>query len=201
MGWIALILLKYRYLVLIPLAAFEGPLIALVVGFLVSTGVLNLWISYAIMIAGDIVPDSLFYAIGYYGSQTRFVQRMLSKSSLFRDHFPIVEKMWNEHGRKTMFFGKLAYGMALPFLVSAGMVKMPFKKFIRYAIPITLFQYAPIMAIGYFLGNSYMAAAPYLNYAYLLLGAVVVVLVVGYLIAARYARRKIVALEGNMERP
>ncbi|HYV33785.1 MAG TPA: hypothetical protein VE973_02975, partial [Candidatus Limnocylindria bacterium] len=125
-----LLLLKYKYAVIFPLAAFEGPVVSLVVGFLVYSGVLNFWLALIILILGDIIPDTLFYFIGYFGQQSPFIQKHFLKADFFKNHFSLVKKLWQEHPAKTMFFGKLALGMALPFLVSAGIVKLPYKKFI-----------------------------------------------------------------------
>ena len=106
-----------------------------------------------------------------------------------------VSKLWKEHTFKTLFFGKLAYGMALPFIVSAGIVKVPYKKFISYAIPISLFQYIILTFAGYYLGSSYAIAAKYADYAYVTLGILVALFVGAYFIAIKYARKKVVDLE------
>ena len=189
------LLLKYRYLILFPLAAIEGPAVALVAGFLVYRGVLNFWIALFIMLWGDIIPDSWFYCLGFFGSRTRLAQKMLGKSKLFSDHFPIIERVWRDHPRKMMVFGKLAYGMGLPFLTSAGMVRIPYLRFMAYAIPVTIFQYGVIMGIGYYLGNSYAQAGAYIDYAYFGLAGIVVLLAIGYVAVAKFARRKLTQLE------
>ncbi|MDB5259316.1 MAG: hypothetical protein JWO73_524 [Candidatus Taylorbacteria bacterium] len=193
------LLLKYKYAVLFPLAAFEGPVISLVVGFLVHAGTFNFLIAYGILILGDLIPDTIFYCIGYYGNQTKVAQKYFAKSKFFREHFTVIEKLWKEHGRKTMFFGKLAYGLALPFLVSAGMAKMPYKKFISYAVPITLFQYGVIMGIGYGLGSSYALASGYIKYAYFGIAVLVAIFILAYIFLTKYARRKIIAMEQDGE--
>ena len=105
------------------------------VGFLIYNHTLNFWPAFIILLIGDIIPDSIFYYIGYHGGKTGMVKKYVLDNELFKDHLNVIEKLWQEHPKKTMFFGKLAYGMALPFLISAGVVKMPYKKFITSAIP------------------------------------------------------------------
>lgn len=188
------LLLKYKYFVLFPLAAFEGPLVSLAVGFLVHAGVLSFWPSYLILISGDIIPDSIFYYIGYFGDKTRLFQKYFSNSKLLRDYFPAVLGLWRNHPRKTMFFGKLAYGMALPFLVSFGMTKLSYKKFISYTVPISIFQYGLIMWIGYGMGGFYEAAGRYLKLAYFAMTAITILLVILYVLVSKYSKRKIAAM-------
>ena len=182
--------MTYRYAVLFPLALFEGPLVSLAVGFMVSLGYFNFLLAYAILLLGDLIPDTLYYAIGRFGNKRELIERHGRSMPLLSRHFPLLEKLWHEHGRKTMFLSKLAYGLSTPLLISAGLVNLSFKKFFSYAFPITLFQYAIIMAIGYFLGYSYERAVNYITDVGLLL-AVVILLGAGYVFVRRYARRQI----------
>ena len=199
MATILALLLKYRYIVLFPLVAIEGPFVAILVGFLVFSGVLNLWISFGILMLGEVIPDTVYYSIGYFGGKTKFIEERFLRSKFFINHMDAVNRLWQEHTFKTLFFGKLAYGMALPFIVSAGIVKVPYRKFITYAFPISVFQYTVLTFAGYYLGSSYAVAATYANYAYLLLGALVVLFIGGYFVAIKYARKKVIDLERTEE--
>ena len=194
------LLLKYKYLTLFPLAVIEGPLVSLIVGFLIHQHVLNFWLAFAILLLGDIIPDSIFWCIGYYGRGTKIVKKYVLDNKLFANHLNVIEKLWTEHAKKTMFLGKLAYGMALPFLISAGVVKMPFKKFITYAVPVSIFQYGTIVLIGYFLGNSYNTASFYVGSIYRILAVFVVLCVIIYYLIIRYARKKIILLVEEEEK-
>lgn len=183
-----LLLTKYGYFILFPLAAIEGPIISLVVGFLIYLGYFNFLPAYAILLLGDLIPDTIYYYIGRFGNKRKIMEKYGSRLNL-------IEKLWQGHGRKTMFLSKLAYGLSIPFLISAGLVKMPFRKFISYAFPVTLFQYGVIMAIGYFLGHSYQLAERYIQYAYVIVAAILIVFIIGYIIIVKYARRQIKEME------
>ncbi|MFA6520552.1 MAG: hypothetical protein WCT44_03025 [Candidatus Paceibacterota bacterium] len=192
---ILILLLKYKYLILFPLAAVEGPLIALVVGFLVYSGIFDFRIAFIVLLFGDIVPDTIYYFIGYFSDQSKFIQKHFLNSNFFAKHSMIVKRLWTEHTFKTMFFGKLAYGMAIPFLISAGIVKITYRRFIAYTLPISIFQYGLIMTIGYYMGNSYELALKYINYAYLLMAVLVVLLIFVYISITKYAKREIISME------
>ncbi len=200
---IVLSLLQYKYLGLLPLAMAEGPAIALIAGFLVSTHVFSFWFAYGTLLVADLVPDTFFYCLGYYGAHTKLVWRLLNRSRLFTDHFDVVTRLWERHPRKTMFLGKLAYGLGMPFLTSSGVVQMPFARFMSCTIPVTLLQYGVIMGIGYGLGSSFGLAKNYVLSASVLLALVVVVVVIGYLGLVKYVRNRVFALgqqEGDPRR-
>ena len=76
---------------------------------------------------------------------------------------------------------------------------MPYRRFIAYAFPVTLIQYAVFVALGYWLGASYEIAAGYIEYAGYLAAAIVIVLAIGYFIIQKYARKKLIALEEEEE--
>ncbi len=192
MNALVLIIQKYRYLALFPLAAFEGPIISLVVGFLIHSGYLAILPSYAMLVLGDIIPDTIYYYVGRFGEEKNLISKYASKEGFIANNFPLVEKLWEKHGFKTMFLSKIAYGLSTIFLVSAGLVKMPLKRFLTYTIPITLFQYGVIMTIGYYLGQSYEAASKYIEYTGYFAAGIVVILIVVYIILSKYARKKLI---------
>jgi membrane protein DedA with SNARE-associated domain len=185
----------YGYLILFPLAAIEGPIIALVVGFLIYLGYLAFIPSFAILLLGDLIPDVIYYYLGRFGNKKNFLEKYKEKLKIISSNFHIVERLWRDHGRKTMFFSKLAYGLSTPFLISAGLVNMPLRRFVSYAFPVTIFQYAAILTIGYFLGNSYQIATQYIKDAGIIITVLVIILVAAYIFMARYAKDQITKLE------
>jgi membrane-associated protein len=191
------LLTSYRYVILFPIAALEGPVVSLAAGFLVHTGVLRFWWTYLALILGDTVPDTTYYLIGYYGRDTKFTRKLISRSKFFTKHIKRVELLWREHGIATMFFGKLAYGLALPFLVSAGISRISLRKFLSYSLPITLFQYALFVGIGYSSGGLYMTVSSHPTLAYLVMSAFVLAIVGISVLVTRYAKRKILTLEAE----
>ncbi|MDO8443534.1 MAG: hypothetical protein Q7S78_00905 [Candidatus Azambacteria bacterium] len=188
METLVLLLTKYGYFILFPLAAFEGPIISLVVGFLIYLGYLQFLPSYAVLLLGDIIPDTIYYYIGRFGSERKIMEK-------YGPRLNIIKKLWHEHGKKTMFFSKLAYTLSVPFLISAGLVKMPYRKFILYALPVTIFQYGIIMTIGYYLGSSYQLAVKYIDFAGIIIAIVFIIFIAAYTLFIKYARKQIKIME------
>ncbi len=195
MNSLILIIIKYKYAVLFPFAAFEGPVLAVVIGVLIHEGYLLFLPSYLILILGDVIPDTIYYYLGRLGKHKKLIERYGSKLKVISGNFHLVEKLWKDHPRKTMFLSKLAYGLSTPFLISAGLVKMPFRKFISLTIPITLIQYAFFLTLGYYLGQSYTVAEKYIKYGGLLIALALVLFIAGYIYLSKYARNQLKELD------
>ena len=156
---IAHIILQYRYWALFPIACFEGPLVSILIGFFISLGYFNPFAAYAILLAGDLVPDTIFYMIGRYGKRTSFMVRYGRKIGITPERFATIEQLWKTHPSKTMFMSKLAFGLSTIFLVLAGLVGLPPRTFYPIAILVTCAQYAILMTLGYYFGTSYLLIA------------------------------------------
>ena len=182
-----LLILKFKYLILLPLAAIEGPIVSLIAGFLVYSGYLNPIISFIILILGDVIPDSIYYYIGRFGNK----RDLQSKIKIISNNYKTIETMWLEHGKKTMFLGKLAYGLSNLFLINAGLVKMPFKRFMTYAFIVTIIQFGIFMFIGYYLGGSYDLISRHIKDAEMLIAIFAILFFTVYLAFSKYARKKV----------
>lgn len=198
-GLISLIL-TYRYVILFPLACLEGPLLALVVGFLIHGGYFAILPAFLLMCAGDFFPDIFYYYLGHFGKSKNILERYGSKSQFVTKNFPIIEKLWHEHGFKMMFLSKLAYGISTPLLISAGLTRMTLRRFMAYAFPITLFQYGIILTLGYYLGSSYSLVANDIKLVGLIITGSLIVFIVIYVAVQKYARRQLEVLEKKEEK-
>lgn len=192
------LIIEYRYWMLFPIACFEGPLTAFIVGMLVALGYFNPLGAYVVMVFGDIVPDAAYYLLGRYGEKKSLIKKYFGTVGITEEHFDAVRMLWHHHPGKTMFFSKLAYGLSTPFLISAGLVGMQFKKFALYALPVTFAQYAILLGLGYYFSNSFGTVSNILEHIQFVIAGVVVV-GIGYFFLARYMRTRLLAAEKEEE--
>src|SRR3989344_3685438 len=122
------LLTTYGYFLLFPIMVVEGPIITVIVGFLSSLGLLNVFITYVVVVIGDLAGDSIAYAVGRWGGIkliTRwghYVGLNIGRIEKFQDYF-------YTHAAKTIIWGKLAYGLEVPFLIGAGLkMVLPVRK-------------------------------------------------------------------------
>jgi membrane protein DedA with SNARE-associated domain len=146
---IIFLLTTHKYLFLFPVVV-EGPIITVIVGFLSSLGLLNIFIAYAVVVVVDIVGDTIYYELGYYGIQ-RSVNRWGRFLGITLEHVERLEKHFEKHSGKTLIIGKLSHGVGAVVLVAAGIARVPFRKFIWYnfirSLPKSLIFYSVVIIL------------------------------------------------------
>lgn len=146
-------LFKYRYLALFPTAVFEGPIITIAAGFLASLKVFDPFIALAVVIAGDLAGDSLHYAAGRWGGR-KFIEKWGRFVGLSMEKIEPLEKLFAQKGNSLLFVGKALHGIGGAFLVAAGLIHMPFKKFFFSNFWATLLKSAVLLLIGFYFGQA-----------------------------------------------
>jgi membrane protein DedA with SNARE-associated domain len=190
MDYIISLLTSYGYFILFPLALIEGPALSLAVGFLISLGIFNFFPALGILILGDLIPDVFYYFLGAKGSEWKFIKKYKE-----RFNFASLEKVWHNHPGKALLITKFSYGISAMLLIMAGIIKIPFKKFISYSFLISVAQYSLIMSIGYILGNSYKLAEGYIKYLEIIVLIGAMLFIIGYQLFLKYARKRIIGAE------
>lgn len=157
-------LLAYRYLVLFPIAVLEGPIITIIAGSLAANGQINFWAAYAIIIAGDVTGDSLYYAMGRFGRK-QFIARWGHYVGLTPERLQKIDRHYLHHAGKTLVLGKLAFSFEIPFIVSAGLARFSYLRFLFYMICGALPKSLGLLLVGYFFGYSLTSAQHDLSFA------------------------------------
>lgn len=146
---------EYRYWILVPLTFIEGPMVGFVAGAFSRLGYFDPLVAFSVFILRDMFVDTLWYYIGKQGGKTRASAWLLKKTHVTEAHLHAVRILWNERGLRTMFLGKLSYGIAQIFLAIAGMVGMPFRRFLRYAFIVAVVEYGVLFVGGYLVGGAF----------------------------------------------
>lgn len=147
----------YRYAIIFPLAIVEGPFIMTVCGFLLRLGFFDFWPLYLALMAGDLTADILWYAVGYYGGRP-FAHKYGRYLSITDELLDKTELAFHKHQNKILVLSKLTmgFGFALVVLMTAGLTRVPFRKYVAFNAIGQLVWTALLMGIGYFFGNLYI---------------------------------------------
>lgn len=172
---LVLLLTKYGYFILFPIAVVEGPIITVIAGFLVSLGIMNAFIVYAIIMAGDIVGDSGVYLIGRSGGAlfSRYFKKHAEKINKAKAYFEI-------HQHKAIIMSKIFHGIGVAGLFTAGMLRVPYKRYVTISFITTTVQSLILIAVGILFGHAYIQINKYLNYyaaATIITGAIIIFIV------------------------
>ncbi len=147
------LLIQYKYLILFPVVVVEGPIATVIAGFIISLGIMNFILAYFVVVFGDITGDAIYYAIGRWGRES-FLEKWGKYIGFPVEKIVPIEKHFENHGARTLFIGKMAHGIGAVFLIAAGLVKMPFLKFISANFLATLVKSLGLLLIGYFFGQA-----------------------------------------------
>jgi membrane protein DedA with SNARE-associated domain len=148
------LIIEYRYLILIPLSVLEGPIVAFAAGALVTLGYFNIYVLAIFFLIMDMAKDGFYYSIGYWGGRVGWAHWLLKKIGVQTEHLEHIRALWETNPGKTMFIGKLSYGVASTFVVLAGTVKMRLGKFFGWGAVVAISQYWTLLALGYYFGTS-----------------------------------------------
>ncbi len=160
----ALVLLEhYRYLVLFPLAVLEGPLVTVIAGFLVTVGLLDALPVYAIVVLGDLIGDSAWYAAGRFG-QGRLIPFMGRYLGITPDKIARAAHAIDRRSFRMIALAKLSHGIGVAGMVAAGLLGMSFPRFLATCLVVALGQAALFLVLGTWFGQAYEAIGGYLRY-------------------------------------
>ena len=170
------LILDYRYLIILPIAIIEGPIITVICGFLVSAGQLNLYIVYLIVMLGDLIGDIGWYYLGYcYGH--RFVKRFGKRFGITEEKISKAKEKFHNHKDSILFMSKLTNGLGLAVVVlfTAGLSKIPFRRYMVVNVVGEIIWSAMLLALGYFFGNIFLHSKSIQGKFLISIGAIILV--------------------------
>ncbi len=183
------LVLTYRYWIIFPIACIEGPIFSFFMGTLAALGYFDPFLVYPILVAGDLIPDTALFYLGRRGKRTQLIEKYATKIGVTEGNFAPIERMWNTHPRKMMVIAKLALGLSVPFLVSAGLAGIKPRIYFGVAVPVALLQHIALISLGFYFGNSYSLVKAYMGHAEFLVIILVVFGGLYYAVASAMKKR------------
>lgn len=178
----------WKYLILFPIIVIEGPIVTIVSGFLISSGYLNPIATFAMLVAGDITGDLLYYKLGSMSKGPLLVR--------WGRFFGICEtkvfkflSLFHVHKTKTLLIGKWSHAIGAPILVAAGMAGIPFRQFIGINLLATLPKTLALLLIGFFFGDNYLKIAKYLNYSTIAIIVLILIFLMSLVVYGRICKK------------
>ena len=165
------------YAVVLLVAIVEGPVLSMIFGVLIRLGFFSFWPIYITLMLGDIVGDTGWYYVGYHYGR-RAVARFGKRFGVTEKEVAKAEKLFHENTSKILFVSKVTngFGLSLVVLMTAGITRIPFKKYLVTNIAGQLIWSGMLIAAGYFFSDSYMR----INSALGKIGLVVIVFALLY---------------------
>lgn len=174
------LILQYRYFLIIPVTIVEGPLIMLMCGFLLRLDAFALVPVYISLVIGDFLGDIIWYAIGYFWGP-KFIKKFGKYVSLTEESVDTVKHIFHKYHSSILIVSKvtMGFGFALVTLFTAGLIKIPFGKYLLLNTIGGFIWTGLLLFVGYYLGEFYLKANRGLEWLVMTAG-VAIIIALGY---------------------
>ena len=189
----------YGYFAMLPLMIVEGPVVTIISAMLASLGAFSWPIVLLFSILGDIIGDVLLYGAGYKWGMN-FVRGFGRYMGITETLVIRMEKYFEKHGGKTIFAVKSTTGLCWATFVTAGIVKMDFKKFLQYSFLGGVAWSGFLVAMGYFYGYLWREIKQYISWVGWVIAGLAAVSFVIITIYKNRQAKKLLKENGNQKK-
>ncbi len=158
---------QYGYWILYPLMIVEGPIITLIGGGLSALGALRIETVFLLSVLGDLTMDIGLYYFGFYGNNR--IRKWIIKKPAIEAKRLQVSNFFKNHGGKIIFLVKISSGLCYVTFITAGMIRMPLKKFLAFSLIGGIVWSGLLVTLGYFYGHLYQEIGDKIEQAGLIL--------------------------------
>jgi len=154
----------WGYLIIFVAAFFEssafmgllmpGESVVVLSGFLASQGYLEIGDLLWVVSLGAVLGDSVGYGLGKAIGRGYF-ERHKRLLFLKEKHLRRVDAYFQQHGGKTVFFGRFVGFLRAMAPFAAGMSRMPYRRFFIYNVTGGILWSVSFTLLGYFFGQSW----------------------------------------------
>ncbi len=181
-SWLLHIAENHAYLVYVVIGIagiIEGPVLAVLMGIMVRAGYFGFMPIYITLMCADLVGDVGMYYLGYHYGR-RFVVKFGKRFNVTEESVQKMENLYHKHKNKILFISKLTGGFGLPVvtLVTAGISKIPFYRYMFVNFIGQLFWSAMLLCLGYFFGNLYGSISSVFGKSFLIGITIIIVFLV-----------------------
>ena len=187
-GFLMGLIAEYTYLIIAPAAMILGPVVSLVAGVLLRLDIIALIPTCLALAAGELSGDIIWYWIGRRYGDT-FVNRWGRYVGISHQSVGSVKELFDQHHDIILFTSKLTagFGFAIPVLFTAGLSRVPFRRYMMLNIAGQFLWTTGLLSIGYFLGHLYLHVGNVLEKMALI--ALIAVIILALISFGRYLRK------------
>ena len=186
----------FGYWIMLPLMIIEGPVITIIASMLAKLGAFNIFLVFVFSVLGDMIGDIILYYLGY-ALGNRFVEKIGKYLGITENLILKMEKYFEKHGGTTIFTVKSTTGLCWATFAAAGIVKMDFRKFLKYSFLGGIVWSGFLVILGYFYGYMWAELRHYMKIAGWIVMALAIISIGIIQTYKKYQSKKIV--ENNNE--
>ena len=139
----------WTYVLLAVLVAIECPIATLLGAAAASAGLMRPWYVFFAAALGNITADSLWYTLGYMG-RIEWLFHFGKRLGLRRDLLEHLKHNMEKHATKVLFLAKLTVSFVIPSLITAGLLRLPLRRWFPALIAAETIWTGSLVLIGYY---------------------------------------------------
>ncbi len=139
----------WTYILLAALVAVEGPIATLLGAAAASAGLMRPWEVFFAAALGNLTADTLWYTLGYMG-RIEWLFHFGKRLGLRRDLLEHLKHNMEKHATKVLFLAKLTVSFVIPSLITAGLLRLPLKRWFPALIAAETIWTGSLVLIGYY---------------------------------------------------
>lgn len=139
----------WTYVLLSVLVAVEGPIATLLGAAAASAGLMRPWYVFFAAALGNITADSLWYSLGYMG-RIEWLFHFGKRLGIRRDLLEHLKHNMEKHATKVLFLAKLTVSFVIPSLITAGLLRLPWRRWFPALIAAETIWTGSLVLIGYY---------------------------------------------------
>ena len=147
--------IAHGYAIFFLAALIEGSLVSTAAGVASALGFFNVFIILFISICGDIFADVFYYTIGHRNANV-LNSKFFRYLGVTEERILKVKELLHTHVNKSLILIKLSPFFGPPGLLIVGAVHVPFKKYFKSILIISIIKALFFVLLGYFSGFAYL---------------------------------------------
>lgn len=155
--------LAHPYLVMFSLMVVEGPVAMVTSGMLVATGAMSFAIAVLLAVAADVGADTAYFFAGRLARRSTAngrVTRLLARMGATAERRSRLEASVRHSLAKILLGAKVFDSAAIPVIATAGGAGVPYLRFLRWNLAITVPKATLLLLVGALVGEK---VRPYLT--------------------------------------
>lgn len=153
-----------------------------------AVGQLNPWLALGACLLGALTGDCVMYWIGHHFGRRVLREHYWWNRFVKPEREAQMERMLLDHGFKVLFLARFLVGVRSPVYLSAGILRLPFRRFILIDLICATTVITTFFGLSYFFGEAVYRWIK--RGEYTLLGIVIVVFVIGGILLWRRHKQR-----------
>lgn len=172
----------WTYLILFVMVAIEGPISVLLAAAAASAGLMRPLPVFLTAAAGNLTADTLWYLLGYLG-KTEWIYHLGGRVGVRPSLVEHLKHNMIKHATRVMFLAKLTVSFVIPALITAGLLRVPMRRWFPYFVISEALWTGTLVVIGFYTTESIKRVQQGFEYA--ALGVSVAFVIVMFLLGRR----------------